>query len=156
MHRLLHKENLTSDLGRSVGSGLAQLVSIQQCCNAGGLAAAFALQRAIPGIKVQVSAWFDSNGSFSQAPACHGFLSWPVGVQVFDSTKDFKLCGAGLGISVNGLKALRAISSKACQELESTSRKPTDNQRTLMYDDEGKLSGKHSGSLAAAHAGRPR
>ena len=66
-------------------------------------------------------------------------LSKPAGVQVFDSTKDFKLCGAGLGISANGLKALQAISSAACQELEDTSRKPADNQPTLMYDDEGKL-----------------
>ena len=76
-------------------------------------------------------------------------------MQVFDSTKDFKLCGAGLGISANGLKALRAISSEACQELEDSSRKPTDNKPTLMYDDEGKPRVKHSGSPAAAHPGRP-
>ena len=99
--------------------------------------------------------WFDSATSPFSGTACHGLHSQPVGVQVFDSTKDFKLCGAGLGISANGLKALRAISPEACQELEDTSRKPTDNQPTLMYDDEGKLGGKHSGSPAPALPGRP-
>eukprot|EP00891_Asterochloris_glomerata_P001538 jgi/Astpho2/1538/Aster-05410 len=83
----------------------------------GGLAAAFALQRAIPGIKVQV----------------------------FDSTKDFKLCGAGLGISANGLKALRAISPGACRELEDTSRKPSDNQPTLIEVPGAGLSDKDTG-----------
>ena len=71
MHRLLHREHLTTDLGRSVGSGVVQPTSMQQFCNAGGLAAAFALQRAIPGIKVQVSAWFDINVSLLR----HG-LPW--------------------------------------------------------------------------------
>ena len=87
--------------------------------------------------------------------ACHGLLSQPVNVQVYDSTKDFKLCGAGLGISTNSLKALRAISPEACQELEETSRKPTDNRPTLMYDDAGKLRGRPRGSPAAVHHGRP-
>ena len=77
--------------------------------------------------------------------SCHWLLRQPVGMQVFDSTKDFKLCGAGLGISANGLKALRAISPGACRELEDTSRKPSDNQPTLMFDDEGKQRVKHSG-----------
>ena len=58
---------------------------------------------------------------------------------MYDSTKNFKLCGAGLGISANGLKALHAISPEACKELEETSRKAEDNQPTLSYDDEGEL-----------------
>ncbi len=76
---------------------------------AGGLAAALGLLEASPGIKV---------GVFDQAP-------------------EFRLCGAGLALSPNGLSALKAISPAAYQELEDTSRKSGANRPGLQIDDEG-------------------
>ena len=57
--------------------------------------------------------------------------SWP---QVYDSAKEFKLCGAGLLIGVNGLAALEAIRPELKSNLQAQGRA---NAPGVMYDASG-------------------
>ena len=60
----------------------------------------------------------DSSGGESRITTAVRQGFWH-GTQVFDHIPDFRPCGAGVGLKVNGFAALGAIDSNLCQTLLS-------------------------------------